>query len=195
MSCRSQVMLSRFSVASESYRSHYASRKDMVRGIGVGGLVNFAIAACIVFSIGSVGEGFTASIITILSILIGFSYSVMTFVAANPFVDSGDPSDREQKLRAERLNGLVEKLFCNLRFFCSFAIILVVVSAIGIASSGADFLWWLDFSDKEDVIKFASYSVNFIFFFCLSEICREFFRILSRTNYIFMNRIERFNTA
>ena len=182
-------MRSLFSLAKDSYASHFADGKDLMRSLLIRKIpINLAIALIYIGVVKFISKDVLNAIITLFSILIGFSYSVMIFLSANPRGAAMDSSDREGKLRLERFSSISVSLHTNLHFFCILSITLVLISLIGIATQSSS----INMNNITYFVKYGSLAsiVNLFYILLLTETCGEFFRILKRTNYLFSERIK-----
>jgi len=176
----------------ESYKCHFSDSYSMRKALLFQFSTNTIISGLYVALVSSVSKDALIAIVTFLSIIIGFSYSIMIFVSSNPFVRSADASDREARLRAGRLNELVENLYKNLNFFCRFCLFMVLLSVLGVAGENLFKGPLLIVDLSRTVFFYLAISTNFVFVWLLVELGAEFWRILERTNYLFSSRIRQF---
>ncbi|WEJ11170.1 hypothetical protein [Sinorhizobium prairiense] len=140
---------------------------------------------------------FINSINTVASILLGFGFSVLFYIASSREDHSSPTSSLEQKNRARRVNALSKELFHNVSYFVmtasaglAFAMAVIAPEAQGewftkhalpllakITSSASDYLWW------------ASLCVRSVFFFLMIEAGYTFGRIVGRVNFLFEEKL------
>jgi hypothetical protein len=77
----------------------------------------------------SLETGFLGAVLTVYSILIGFSFNVLVYLLsfAKDKIESSQPSI-EAKLREEKIHKLTEELFFNVSYFNLVSLALVVVT-------------------------------------------------------------------
>ncbi|TIX89280.1 hypothetical protein [Rhizobium sp. P44RR-XXIV] len=140
---------------------------------------------------------FINSINTVASILLGFGFSVLFYIASSREDQSPSTASLEQKNRAHRVNELSRELFHNVSYFVmtasaglAFAMIVIAPEAQGdwftkqalpylekLTSRAPDYLWWL------------SLVIRSLFFFLIIEAAYTFARIVGRVNFLFEEKL------
>lgn len=172
-----------------SYDSHFADRAELRKHIWIRAIpVSFISSFLYLMTINDISKDLLNSLVTLFSILIGFSYSVMIFISTSPKGEPSDPSGRVLKLRWDRINNVAINLYGNLHLFCMMSIIIVIFCLLGVAfaDSGLDLEIKLYQENKNLLYNI----VNFLFIAVLVEVFMEFGRILRRTDYLFSERIK-----
>ncbi len=179
-------MLNILSKLRENYLSHFRDEVELRSYMLKFGIpTNLFLSLLYVVVIGGISKDVLNAIITLFSILIGFSYSVMIFLSSSPRDGRFDASDREARLRSERINRIALLLYGNLNVFCISSIFLVVLSLLGISTQNEELNFLKEF--RFGIFRMIA---NFFFVWLFLELCEEFFRILTRTNYLFAERIK-----
>ncbi len=141
---------------------------------------------------------FINSINTVASILLGFGFSVLFYIASANEAPLSSDSSLEKKNRIERLRKLSKELFHNVSYFVmtasaalAFAMIVIAPEAqndwlakrvlpvaVKVADNAADYVWWLQFLFRS------------IFFFLILEGGYTFGRIVGRVNFLFQQKLK-----
>lgn len=140
---------------------------------------------------------FINSINTVLSILLGFSFSVLFYIAGNKEGQSPSEVSLEKMNRIERLNALSKELFHNVSYFVmtasaalAFAMIVIAPETLSdwlskqtlpyllkVVPNASNCIWW------------ANLVIRSIFFFLIIEAAYTFARIIGRVNFLFEEKI------
>lgn len=146
---------------------------------------------------------FINSINTVASILLGFGFSVLFYIASSKDDEVSPNSSLEQKGRARRVNALSRELFHNVSYFVmtasaglAFAMIVIAPEAQGewftkqalpllgkATPKAADYLWWV------------SLAIRSVFFFLIIEAGYTFGRIVGRVNFLFEEKLSSGSSA
>jgi hypothetical protein len=140
---------------------------------------------------------FINSINTVASILLGFGFSVLFYIASSKEDQSPPDSSLEQKNRARRMNTLSRELFHNVSYFVmtasaglAFAMIVIAPNSQGdwfeesalpylntLNPKASEYLWWVGLG------------IRSIFFFLIIEAGYTFARIVGRVNFLFEEKL------
>lgn len=140
---------------------------------------------------------FINSINTVASILIGFGFSVLFYIASGNESAASHDASLERRNRTERINALSKELFHNVSYFVmmasaalAFSMIVIAPEAQGewlakqampflekITPRAGDYLWW------------AGLLVRSCFFFLIIEAGYTFGRIVGRVNFLFEQKL------
>lgn len=140
---------------------------------------------------------FINSINTVASILLGFGFSVLFYIASSKDDQRLQSNSLEQKNRADRINALSRELFHNVSYFVmtasgglAFAMIVIAPEAQGewfsktilpllvkVTPNASDYLWW------------SALVIRSIFFFLIIEAGFTFGRIVGRVNFLFEEKL------
>lgn len=140
---------------------------------------------------------FINSINTVASILLGFGFSVLFYIASSKDDQSSPDSSLEQKNRARRVNALSRELFHNVSYFVmtasaglAFAMIVIAPEAQGewFTKTALPFLAKLT-PDASDYLWWTSLAVRSVFFFFILEAAYTFARIVGRVNFLFEEKL------
>ncbi|MBB4444103.1 MULTISPECIES: hypothetical protein [Rhizobium] len=144
---------------------------------------------------------FINSINTVASILLGFGFSVLFYIASGKDDQIAPDFSLEKKNRLLRVNALSKELFHNVSYFVmtasaglAFAMIVIAPEAQGewlskqalphlekITPDAADYLWWV------------SLTVRSVFFFLIIEAGYTFARVVGRVNFLFEEKLAQGN--
>ena len=156
-----------------------------------------ALSAPLAFLLTDKLTDFINAINTVASILLGFGFSVLFYIASGKEDQSSPNSSLEQKNRARRVNALSKELFHNVSYFVmsasaglAFAMVVIAPEAQGewftknalpyltkITPSATDYLWW------------TSLAIRSVFFFLIIEAGYTFARIVGRVNFLFEEKL------
>lgn len=162
-------------------------------------IVIFAIASPVIgFLLTEHLTDFINSINTVASILLGFGFSVLFYIAGGN--ENLEPKEEslEKKNRNERIRKLSKELFHNVSYFVmtasaalAFAMIVIAPEAqndwfnkqalpyfVNIAPQAGDYIWWIHLG------------VRSIFFFFILEGGYTFGRIVGRVNFLFEEKLK-----
>ena len=140
------------------------------------------------------------SILTVLAILLGFSFNVMIFLTGNYRSFSTSKKDPSTELHAleemntsERLQVLVKEIFYNVVYFNLVTLICLIICLGQITPINVDTLYklftYFEMDTLNNMIKYFSYTYKALLFFCLIESMFTFARISRRINYLFQKFI------
>jgi hypothetical protein len=156
------------------------------------------IAGALAFLLTEHLTDFINAINTVASILLGFGFSVLFFIASSK-IEVEDSSDSlEKKNRVSRLNQLSKELFHNVSYFVLTSFAALASSMLVIApeahgdwfathalpimkkwiSNPSAYVWWLNFT------------VRAAFFFLIVEAGYTFARIVNRVNFLFEEKLK-----
>lgn len=160
-------------------------------------IVFAALAPPLAFLLTDKLTDFVNSINTVASILLGFGFSVLFYIASGKDEESFSSSSLEQQNRSRRVNQLSRELFHNVSYFVmtasaalAFAMIVIAPEAQGdwfsknaipillkITPKASDYLWWFGLS------------IRSVFFFLIIEAAFTFARIVGRVNFLFEEKL------
>lgn len=140
---------------------------------------------------------FINSINTVLSILLGFCFSVLFYIASSKEDQISPQASLEKKNRIDRINALSKELFHNVSYFVmtasaglAFAMIVIAPEANSdwfskqalpylekITPDVSDYLWWINLG------------IRSVFFFLIIEAGYTFSRVVGRVNFLFEEKI------
>lgn len=165
-----------------------------------------AVSLAVALLIEEIGSDAIAALLTVQSILIGFSFSVLFFLLSGsaPVVDK---SSIEQYLSAKKLTRLSNELFYNVSYFNIVATFSVVVALLlllpGIDKSlvlavASEFEGGLGIVRDQREWVLACFSwisevLNFVLIFLFLESTASFIRTISRVSFFFEKRLKQQN--
>ncbi len=167
-------------------------------------LVAFASGALVVVFSAISGETLGA-LLTVQSILIGFSFSVMFFLMSGSVTTSEKTGSIEADLKVEKLNKLSRELFYNVSYFNVVAIFSVFLSLLMLLpdpDTGSFLAWtdgqaYLNFwtqAEWQETFKtiggFLTPLLEFLFFASLVESLSTFARTVGRVSFYFERRLK-----
>lgn len=143
------------------------------------------------------------SVIAAQSILVGFSFNVMVFLASNPHLKIAENASVERKQKVGRLNQLSNELFYNLSYFNIVAIASVIVALLmllvpmggnlsgDISEIGLEIGLEKQVAERLSIIfaLIAKHILLFIFYFALIDSIASFIRIIRRASYYFESKM------
>ncbi len=140
-------------------------------------------------------------IITVESILMGFAFNVMIYIASQDALTSDISKFRESKIKAQNLNVLADEIFANLSYFITICLFCAVISILWISfKSGDDLILMAQavvsyISKSPALLELANWvflGINFIWKFLLFgtaiESVLSFNRLVRRVTYLFQER-------
>lgn len=165
-------------------------------------LVSFvALAAIAALSMRHVGEDFLGAVLTVQSILVGFSFSVLFFLLTGDRINS-DNKMIEENLRSEKVNKISKEIFYNVSYFNLTAISSVALSLFMLLPSLSLPRFMIDFISQVEIAKsIMDWSAwKYIFgvvwvlsvwalFTILIESLYTFARTVGRVTYLFGERL------
>lgn len=149
-------------------------------------------------------SNFLDGVITVQSVLIGFSFSVMFFLMSSrerPVDRSEKTSEsRESKLRSAKAIKVSEEIFANLAYFNLAALaslitaLALLLPPISVALKPLHHLVPATFNSVSQAMHWAGYAawflVTFVFYFLLIESGYTFVRIINRVNFLFEQKVK-----
>ena len=141
---------------------------------------------------------FVNSINTVASILLGFGFSVLFYIAGTKAEEIPDNAYLEQKNKLDLINKLSKELFHNVSYFVAAASASLAFGMLVIApeAQGA----WIPFSSHPYYIQLSGYVTPYtwwinaiircVFFFLVIEAGYTFARIVGRVNLLFEKKID-----
>lgn len=156
------------------------------------------VSPCLSFLLTENLTDFINSINTVASILLGFGFSVLFYIAGANETPISTDSSLEKKNRIERLRKLSRELFHNVSYFVMTASAALAFAMIVIAPEAQNdwiakrvlpyavkmidhadlYVWWLQFF------------IRSIFFFLILEGGYTFGRIVGRVNFLFQQKLK-----
>jgi len=140
---------------------------------------------------------FINSINTVASILLGFGFSVLFYIASGKEDQAQPNASLEQKNRSERINQLSKELFHNVSYFVMTASAGLAVAMLVIAPEAQG--EWFAMSvvnalhkirpDSSNYLWVVGLTIRSMFFFLIIEAGFTFARIVGRVNYLFEEKI------
>lgn len=140
---------------------------------------------------------FINSINTVASILLGFGFSVLFYIASGKETQSSPNASLEQKNRDRRVNALSKELFHNVSYFVmtasaglALAVIVIAPEAQGewFTKQALPYLTTLN-PKAEEYLWWAGISIRSMFFFLIIEAGYTFARIVGRVNFLFEEKL------
>ncbi|MDF1598240.1 hypothetical protein PZ895_00420 [Mesorhizobium sp. YIM 152430] len=159
----------------------------------------FALVAVFlsIFLMGEIGD-FLSAVNTVVSIIIGFSFSVMFYIATEKASLNINGDSLEQQNKKEIVEKLTKELFYNVTYFILIAISVLVLSmailipdAWRILLAVGDLFWsrkppaWMD-----SAMMAGSIALRIAFAFCLLEAGFTFARLVGRVNFLFEEKMK-----
>lgn len=146
-------------------------------------------------------SNFLSNVITIQSILIGFSFSVMFFLISNKGIEDDGSGSLEKDLKRKRLNKLSHEIFDNVAYFnlvamacLSIAVLLSFPPLSTKAIKWTSNIWLLANVGEWRLAHCISSSVliltRSLFYFFLAESAYTFGRTVGRVNYYFDMKLD-----
>ncbi|MCS3740214.1 hypothetical protein [Rhizobium sp. BK661] len=140
---------------------------------------------------------FINSINTVASILLGFGFSVLFYIASTKDEGVSSGASLEKRNRAIRVNDLSKELFHNVSYFVmtasaalAFAMIVIAPEAqsdwfakqvlpylLKVTARASDYIWWVQLG------------IRSVFFFLILEGGYTFARIVGRVNFLFEEKL------
>ncbi len=165
-------------------------------------LIFFIILAIIVFLVfQKLDKDFIAAILTVQSVLLGFSFSVLFFLVSGPTSHNATDLSLEKKYQANKLDTLANELFYNVAYYNTITIANVIVALVFLLPTLdlPSFLNNYDFYQcmYSSVIApnktvFSNVWERFVVsvFFCtFTESIYTFYRIVRRVNFYFSEKL------
>lgn len=91
-------------------------------------------AALIMASISSAfNDNIMMGIITVESIIMGFSFNVMVYIASQDSLKEDVSKYRENRKKAENLNQLSDEIFYNISYFINISLVCIIISVFWIS--------------------------------------------------------------
>ncbi|MRG56376.1 hypothetical protein GF108_12385 [Phyllobacterium sp. SYP-B3895] len=133
-----------------------------------------------------------------VSILLGFSFSVLFYLASSRKDAVAETDSLEKQNRDRRLTKLSNELFYNISYFVIVALLLLGASLIIIipdAQASIVTIWRLFFGDwliaqLAVLTRILSFAIRSCFFFLLMEAAFTFARIVGRVNFLFEEKMK-----
>jgi len=163
-----------------------------------------AIALSVGLLLPSQSDDFLNAVLTVQSILVGFSFSVLFFLLENSEVAAPDDDSIERQLKRERLSKLGKELFYNVSYYNTSAISSVIL-ALFLMTAGPDQTTWklvAEFIGRDlsvdgpvaevatAVSKTAVLVATIGLYFFLIESLYTFYRTVLRVSFYFERKLE-----
>ena len=191
-------------IISKNNKTFYNYQTEKAQSIAprlaVTGVVSILLA--VMFS--AIDEAFVNAVLTVQSILVGFSFSVLFFLLSGAEIKSLKEGSIEKKQKVNKLITLSEELFYNVSYYNLVAISSVLVAllyllpdmdqnskiftmVLGFVTSMAgsqDVLSWLSF-----VPSWTEIAVRFVLYFLVIEGMYTFWRTVRRISFFFAEKL------
>jgi hypothetical protein len=164
------------------------------------GVVSFLLA--IMFS--AIDDSFVNAVLTVQSILVGFSFSVLFFLLSGAEIKSITKGSIEQKQKVKKLKTLSEELFYNVSYYNLVAISSVLVALLYLLpdmdqnskiptmviefvtsmAGSQDVLSWFS-----SIANWTEMAIRFILYFLVIEGMYTFWRTVRRVSFFFAEKL------
>lgn len=179
---------------------NYRTNKKEVPVIRYVLILLVSILAALTF--GRVHDDLYTGLIAVQSILVGFAFNVLFYLAANPINITSDQSDLESKAKIIKLNKLGNEVFYNISYFNIVSVISIALACIMLLSNAFSPVR-IDMPDivhrnldiakikaALDLISILSLRLLiWLTFACTLESIATFARIVKRMTYLFRERM------
>lgn len=187
----------------ENARTFYNFRTGKSRGLWLRYATIVTVASALSWAFYLRSDNLYMSLIAAQSILVGFSFNVMIFLASNPNIKIAANASLERKRKIDKLNKLSRELFYNLSYYNVIAILSVITSLIfllvpmggdlsplisrALVSLGAEegvaihTSGWIFYSSR--------WLLLFFLYFSVVDSIASFFRIIQRASYYFESKM------
>lgn len=188
-------------ISRENSKTFYDNRTGARIGIWPRIFLTFVVSLVLACVFRGEVDTFVNAVITIQSILIGFSFSVMFFLISGEVGYSNASGSIELELQFEKLNKLSEEIFYNISYFNVVAIACLILCLIVLVPSPyhpvvylvTNFGIW----SQDQValwcgvsLVIISHFIRLLLFFCLIESGYTFARAVGRVNYLFEEKMD-----
>lgn len=144
------------------------------------------------------------SILTVLGVLVGFSFSIMFFLVSNPLKGGGISNRLEHEFRERRLEQLSKEIFINVSYFSFVTLCAIALGVLILLPIWAPFVLALEhFSSVEEptsmtlglqafltwAVWILKISTAILFWFSVLVSALSFQRIVRRVSFFFSERI------
>lgn len=199
-------MSSLLNIASKHWGTFYDYDTGARQSIWKRTLCAASISLVVSLLVKEISSDAIAALLTVQSILIGFSFSVLFFLLSGS-IPIADESSIEQKLNAQKLTKLSNELFYNVSYFNVVATFSVVVALLLllpgldksiIFAAASKIEGGLEFVSNQKVWVLRCFSwisevLNFALIFLFLESTASFIRTISRVSFFFEKRLKQQN--
>lgn len=168
--------------------------------LAITGVVSILLA--VMFS--AIDDSFVNAVLTVQSILVGFSFSVLFFLLSGAEIKSVTEGSIEQKQKVKKLKTLSEELFYNVSYYNLVAISSVLVALLYLLpdmdrsskiptmvlelvtsmAGSQDVLSWVS-----SIATWIEVAVRFILYFLVMEGMYTFWRTVRRVSFFFAEKL------
>jgi len=185
--------------------TYYDFDTDIQRAVWPRYLIVAFVSAAYVFVFNSLSTDALGALLTVQSILIGFSFSVMFFLLSGSIPEIKDNGSIESDLKRKRLTKLSKELFYNVSYFNVIAISSVVLALLLLLPNfdTRSFLEWVQnhselqfWTEAQWRAKFALVAdylfptLEFLLIAFLAESLTTFARTVGRVSFYFERRLK-----
>ena len=186
-------MFNPISIIERNNATFYDFRTEKRRSIAVRISATAMVSACLALVSYSDLDNLLLGLITLQSILVGFSFNVMFYLVNSKFILEETDYSIEKKLTFEKLTRLSKELFHNLAYFNLVATSSLILALMLLAPEPLRFETPAQFSQVADVYSViyvaGCFCVRAVLYFTIAESLYTFVRTVGRVNYLFEQKI------
>jgi hypothetical protein len=191
-------------IVSKNNKTFYDYQTEKVQSIAPRLAFTAAVSILLAVMFSAIDDSFVNAVLTVQSILVGFSFSVLFFLLSGAEIKSVSKGSIEQKQKVKKLKTLSEELFYNVSYYNLVAISSVLVALLYLLPD-------MDRSSKiptmvlelvtsmtgsQDVLSWFSsigtwveVAVRFILYFLVIEGMYTFWRTVRRVSFFFAEKL------
>ncbi|HBS25578.1 MAG TPA: hypothetical protein DD827_00380 [Gammaproteobacteria bacterium] len=191
-------------IISKNNKTFYDYQTEKVQSIAPRLAFTGAVSVLLAVMFSAIDDSFVNAVLTVQSILVGFSFSVLFFLLSGAEIKSVTEGSIEQKQKVKKLKTLSEELFYNVSYYNLVAISSVLVALLYLLPD-------MDRSSKiptmvlklvtsmagsQDVLSWFSsigtwveVAVRFILYFLVIEGMYTFWRTVRRVSFFFAEKL------
>ncbi len=192
-------MINLLNICRKNRETFYDYSTGELTGVAKKRIVKFLLASGMTLFFFDVDDDFFSTIITIYSILIGFSFSILFFLLSINFENPEEEKILEAKIQKKKLNQLLKELFYNVSYFNLLSLLLIFMALLSFIPSGAS--EWIN-RFQETYIHASKYEISFthilvsirylflfLFYYLLINSSYSLLRTTERVSYYFQEKM------
>jgi hypothetical protein len=191
-------------IISKNNKTFYDYQTEKVQSIAPRLAFTGAVSILLAVMFSAIDDSFVNAVLTVQSILVGFSFSVLFFLLSSAEIKSVTEGSIEQKQKVKKLRTLSEELFYNVSYYNLVAISSVLVALLyllpdmdrssKIPTMVLDLV--TSMAGSQDVLSWFSsigtwveVAVRFILYFLVIEGMYTFWRTVRRVSFFFAEKL------
>jgi len=177
-------------IISKNNKTFYDYRTKKVQSIWLRLFFTVIISMFLTFMFSAIDNSFIDAVLTVQSILVGFSFSVLFFLLSGAKIKSVNEGSIEQGQKVKKLKTLSEELFYNVSYYNLVAILSVLVSLLYLLPEmDSSRIPTMVLEYFKLIYTWVEIIIRAIFYFLVIESMYTFWRTVNRASFFFTEKL------